>query len=182
MAVIVKRVSKEKKLTYQCKIRMKGHESFKTFLNEKDAQTYAFYKERLINNMENFEVPLEERITLKSIFEMKADSIDSANIRGKRDIMGSFERINQFLGNKLFVQQITYKDWEKAFEEISKMEVYMGGKSDKSKRLISTKTIRNIFAFSSSCFSYAISKGINIENHPLKIIQTKLNSILDSPK
>src|ERR1700758_1345241 len=99
MASIEKRQGKEG-CSYRVAIRKKGIEIYKTFSNEEDANLYVFFKERLIDNMENFDVPLNQRITLEQIIELKKDDQKNLNPRADSDLDLAFSKINKFLPEK----------------------------------------------------------------------------------
>ena len=62
MAVINRRKKKDGTFTYQVRIRKKGRYSTKTFFNEDTATSYAYFKESLMNDMESFDVGLEQTL------------------------------------------------------------------------------------------------------------------------
>src|ERR1700679_1545188 len=71
MACIQERPNENGDVSYRVSIRKKGHIISKSFYTKEDAEIYAFYKERLIDLMENFEVPIEKRLTLQSIMNIR---------------------------------------------------------------------------------------------------------------
>ena len=170
MATIEKISNSDGSISYRVKIRKKGIDVSRTFRNEEDAIMYGKYKERLIENMENFDVPLKSRVTLRQIFELKPKETYSA--KNHNDL--SLIRFEEFLGPNRFYEDITFDEWRGCVEKFAKMDVFKGGRTEKSKRLMSPQTIRRMFAMASSVVSHAQSLGIELENHPLRVIQTTI--------
>lgn len=173
MAVIIKRENKDGSTSFRVSIRTKNIEICKTFQNEEDAKLFIFFKEKLINNMSNFDIPIENRITLEQVIEMKLEEVD--NHRSKTDFTMSASRILACLKKHTFLCELSFEDWVQACKNLSDKDVFRGSKNQHNARTPSLSTIRRVFATLSSAFSYAISKGIPVENHPLKIVQTFIN-------
>tara|TARA_R110000868_G_scaffold287225_2_gene547628 strand:+ start:825 stop:1385 length:561 start_codon:yes stop_codon:yes gene_type:complete len=183
MATIVENKLKDGIFSYKLQIRKPNHpEIFKTFNTREDAEIYAFYKERLIDNMENFEVPIEQRITLKQVFELKIQDSKELAKRSVLDMENAFNLIHDLLDYNRFVYNITLEDWEKTAKSMYDLDVFMGAKTEAGKRKMSPLTLRRNFACASAAFSTAIGKGFKIENHPLKILQTFINPMLKDLK
>lgn len=179
MASVIKRVGKEE-TTYRVAIRRKGIEIFKSFKTEEDAKLYAFYKERLIDNMEQFDVPLSERITLSEILDLKIGSIAEYDKRTLNDMEMAFKKCKRFLPNKKYYHQFTEQEWRSCAEQIFSEDSWKGSKSNTLK--ISPVTLRRIFANISAAISHCQSLGITLDNLPLKIIQTFITPMIKSKK
>lgn len=162
--------------SYRCSIRKKGIEIYKTFKTEEDAKLYVFYKERLIDNMENFEVPLSHRITLEQLFEIKRKEFFGYDRRTLNDLDLVYAQIKNCLIDKVFYHEYTYEDWLECVKKMYQLESWRGSKTNVIK--ISPRTLRRKFGVVSSVISCAISKGIEIENHALKVMQTYINPML----
>lgn len=179
MAIIRSRKLKNGQETYNVMIRKKVNGTLtnisKTFMVKEDAELFIFYKERLMTNMDNFEIPLEQRVTLNDLFDLKQRE-SSFGDRSDSDFIVCRERCLRFLKKHNFVSELSFEDWKECLHNMSKMEVYKGSKSEKNKRIISIASLRRIFAVVSSVYSHAISKGIPVENHPLKVVQTCINN------
>lgn len=175
MANIEKREGKEG-TTYRVAIRRKGIEIYKSFKTEEDAKLYVFYKERLIDNMEQFEVPLSERITLSEILDLKIGAVAGYDKRTLNDLEMSFRKCKKHLPNKKYYYQFTENDWLKCAQQIYEEDAWRGSKANTIK--ISPVTLRRIFANISSAISHCISLGIALENLPLKIIKTFINPMI----
>jgi len=172
MAVIEKKISKDGDVSYKVKIRHKDFEIYKTFRQEGDAKLFAWYKERLIDNIQNFDIPLNQRITLQQIIELKVKAIDSKDERSKKEFLLAFERVFSLLPKeKKFYAQYSPQDWDDLLKNLSSFEVYKGCIKEETKRFMSRSTIRRTLACISSAVSYAMSQGIDLENLPLKLIQ-----------
>lgn len=163
----------------------KGDSTFyKTFQTEEDAKLYEFYKERLLNNLENFEVDISNRLTLENIIEMKIKH-DGQSLHPKNvvDMKYSFKRIIDFLPtNKKFYVQYTFEDWVESLKHLQSQPVYRGAKTELGKRVISLKTIRKVFAHLSSAISFCQTQGIKLDNLPLKILQVHVNKLINNKK
>lgn len=177
MANIRKRISRTGEITYSVNIRRKDIDVCKTFFDEEDAKMYIWYKERLIDNMKNFEVPLSDRITLQQVFEMKISTIPECNRKAISDMNMSKNRLCEIFGKNKFLHEISFEDWVNAAKKLCTCDVFRGAKTENSKRKMSTSTLRKIFAYASSSISYALKKGLNFENHPLKVMQTYINEL-----
>ena len=162
--------------SYQVQIRKKGIEIHKTFKTEEDANLFIFYRERLIDNMEAFDVTIEKRVTLEQLYEMKTKDIKPGKVYS--DFLNSLQRIKPYFENKFFVEQHTYLDWLTAAKDLFSKEVYRGAKSERGRRIMSPKTLRRIFACASSVYSNAIAMGINVENLPLRVVQNYINPMI----
>lgn len=159
--------------SFRVQIRRKGLDISKNFRNIEDANLYADYKERLIDNIKNFEVPLKDRITLNDLLEIKLKDSDNKDL--KCHVLVAFNRFNEIFGEHKFYNKITYKDWEDACKKLSESYVFRGAKSENGKRIMSLNTLRRYFAYVSSCVSHAQSLGIELDNIPLKILQVCIN-------
>ncbi len=169
MAVIQENKLKDGSFSYRVQIRKSGHsEIYKTFHTKEDAEIYCFYKERLIDNIEAFEVPIEKRMTLNEIFELKLDASSKLDRKTVLDMENAYRLCDTYIDVKRYMYEITYK-----FHN-----VFRGAKTDNGKRKMSPVTLRRHFACYSSAFSHAIGLGFNIENLPLKILQNYINPIL----
>jgi hypothetical protein len=176
MATITKRKNGDS-FTWRVSIRKKGCEEYRSFRTEEDAKLYAWWKEKLIDNMDNFDIPLNQRITIDGIVEMKINSIPDINLRQKAEFLNAAERCKNFLPNKQFYVQFTLNDWKDCLKKIIGLQVHKGCIGDHTKRQASLSTLRRIFANMSSCVNYARSQNIEIENHPLTILQCHFKDI-----
>lgn len=182
MASIQEIKLKDGSLSFRVQIRKQNMEISKQFHTKEDAEIYAFYKEKLIDNMESFEVPIEERITLRQIFELKSKDSMHLHKRTLLDIENGLVFLSKFMNVDKFVNKINYQDWEQAAHKIYNTDVYRGAKTETGKRKMTPITLRRYFATFSSVFSHAIAKGFNIENTPLKIMQNFITPMLKKEK
>ncbi len=181
MGVIEERKNSKGEISYRVLIRKKGIDISRTFEDKESAKLYEFYKERLINNMSNFEVDLSCRITLRDIVDLKMKDVNS-DIKSFCLFKLSLNRFEEFLGEEKYYSQISFDEWLEATKKIYEKDVYRGAKTENGKRKMSPDTLRKTLAYMSSCVSYAISLGIKLENYPLKVIQTYVNPMLKSVK
>jgi hypothetical protein len=184
MEKIEKRVRSTGEISYRVKIRTKGNEISRTFYTEHDAKLFEFYIERLIKNKDNFDISIDQTITLLSIFEMKIKTINQTDKRTIHHFQNCIERFTEIFGDKILYSKISYDDWLNAAKKLSTMFVYRGGtkfgKKESAKRTMSSKTLRNIFAYAASAVSSCIELGIQIENHPQRIINSFIKDLMKS--
>ncbi len=178
MAKIEKRVNKDSSLSYRVMIRKKNLDISKTFHTEEDAKLYVFYKERLIDNMENFEIPLKERLTFENLYEIKMSNSNDLSTRSRYDLKISFEYISKNMDIKKFVDQISLDDWIECAKKLLDSDVYRGAKTESAKRKMSAATLRKIIAYASSIYSCAQENGVDIENIPAKLLKGFVANLL----
>lgn len=182
MSVIETRKNSDGTLSYRVKIRKKDVEIYKTFITHEDAELYAFYKERLIDNMKNFDVPSKCRVTLKQIVEMKIQNLSQVNKKTLEDFTTGLNHISKFLEVNTFVSQITYEDWLNCAKSLINSDVYRGSKNESAKRKMAPATLKRILCTASSAITYAQSQGIEIENHPILIIRNYVLPLMKEKK
>jgi|HubBroStandDraft_5_1064220.scaffolds.fasta_scaffold431308_1 hypothetical protein len=176
MAKVEKRELANGKISYRVLIRKKGLEISKTFANEEDANLYATYKEDLIQNMSNFDVPINERVTLLQVVELKLQ--ETTNKEAIKDLEYSFQKIKPYIDINKNLHLITYDDWLNCAKNVLKNSIYRDGKSlTNIHKPISPRTVRNYFAYISSAFAHCAEKGIKLENFPLKVIGDYISKI-----
>jgi len=172
MAHIRTRITKNKDEKYHISIKRKGVEIHKSFSKKEDAELYVKWKESLIDNIDNFEVPLAHTIPIESIFEMKLESIADTNKRTYNDIKNVKQTLFELIDSKKFASDMSFDDWKNLAKQLYDKDVYRGAKSGNNVRKISLETLRKFFAYCSASYSYAQAQGIELENHPLRVIQT----------
>lgn len=175
MALIEKRIQKDGALSFRAHIRKKGIDISRTFSTREDAELFVFYRQRLIDNMSAFEIPIKDRLTLQDICELKQKTI--TEVRAIAEFDNAHKRIVENMKEHKFLCQLIYEDWVECLEKVSKLEIQVKYNS-KIMTIISPISVRRIFATISSAFSHAISLGIPLENYALKLIQNKINPAL----
>lgn len=178
MGTIVKRGPRN----YQARLRIDGSEISKTFTHEEDAQLYIDYKERLHTKMKNFEIPIKDMVTLNQIFELKLKSVPLNDRRTISDIKLCQTRFTSIFHGIRFYSDITFEDWIKSAETLYSEDVFKGAKTENGRRKMSPVTLKKIFAYASASVSYAQSQGIEVENHPLRVIQCYITPLIDKSK
>jgi hypothetical protein len=174
----IRKIKGKEGITYNVMIRKKDIEISRTFKGEEDANLYIFYKERLIDNMANFEVPLSQRVTLDQLFDLKRKEAAKLDRRTLNDIDLVQKRIKSCLPEKKFYHEYTYEDWIECAKKLYNIASFRGSKDNIIK--IAPKTLKRLFGVLSSVISCAIDKGIELDNHPLKVIQTFISPIISS--
>ena len=182
MASIKINENKDGSASYQVQIRRKNIDVYKSFSNKEDALLYASYKERLIDNIHNFEVDLQDRISISQLFELKIQNAIDVSSKEIKDIENSSKRFVDYFGKNTPVNSIPFEKWKEFAEILYMSDVFRGYNSEKGKRKMSAITLRKIFAHASSAISYAQSHGMNLENHPLNIIQTHIRPLITKEK
>ena len=172
MAKIEERIQKDGKPSYRVQIRKRGIDISRTFRNKDDAELYANYKERLIDLMSNFEVPLGDRVTLVNLLELKSKG--ETDRRTISEFNSCKNRFLEAFGKDRFMNSISYDEWVEVAKKLFNSDVYRGAMNEKNKRKMSPETLRRIFALISSCISHANKMGIELENIPLKVIQNHI--------
>ncbi len=181
MATIEKRPNKNG-FSWRVMIRKKNQEVYKSFDTEEDANLYVFYKERLIDNIANFDVPIQDRVTLMQIMELKIQTIDESDKRTIGDYDMTVRRLKDCFGDIMFYQSLTFEHWVEAAKKLLQTDVYKGAKTEAAKRKMSPNTLRKIFAHASAAVSYAQHQGIAIDNHPMKVMNTFILPLLKGPE
>ncbi len=160
---------------YMCLIRSKGIEIGKTFSSKQDAELWAKYKEDLIDQIDAFDPPLKEMITLQDAIEMRIE-IQIKNEVSKKDISDYKTLIKvfeKFCPKKM--SDIKYNDLVDHFNFLLTHPVTRGGtgKNDGTghTRLPSFMTIFRKYAYLSTVYQMLIKDGVDIENIALKVVQ-----------
>ncbi len=145
MAVIQKTKTDKGEERYRINIRKKGSDhEYKTFLTQEDAELYVFYKERLITNMKNFEVPIEARITLRQIIELKLNTVDTTKEKFRDDFTYSMNMVSPYIDPDVFISKYSYDNWLECAKKVYATPVYRGSKAEHNKREMSQKTLRQL--------------------------------------
>lgn len=172
MAHIRSRITKKKDKTFSVEIRKRGIDITKTFSKKEDAELYCKWKENLIELMDNFDVDISQTITIEELFNMKLSSVGEGNKRTYNDINNVKTTILSCLSDKKFASDMSFDDWKNLAKSLYDKDVYRGAKSGNNIRKISLETLRKFFAYCSASYSHAQTLGIELENHPLRVIQT----------
>lgn len=177
MASINERISSKGEKTYRVQIRNKDFEQYKTFTTKEDAELFIFSRERLINNMKNFDVPINNRVRLVDIIQLKKSQIKDADIRTICEFDMALKRCLENMKPHVFLEELTLEDWKACLDKVVILHIPIRGNAITTS-LISIKSVRRLFATLSSAFSSAIASGIPIENYPLQIVQKYINPMI----
>lgn len=158
---------------WRAHIRKKEMDISQTFKNKKDAELWVIYKEDLIDQIEAFDPPLQQMITLQDAIELKIkDSIDK-NIKDIGDFNILFKVFEKFCPKKL--NQITYEDLLAHFDEMMNTPIRHGGNRNDANtghmKLPSIHTTFRKFGYLSTVFQMMRELGVNIDNPVLKVCQ-----------
>lgn len=158
---------------YTANIRKKSVNITQTFKRKEDAELWVIYKEDLIEQINAFDPPLQEIITLQDAIELKIkDAIEKGvvELENFKHLPIIFEKFCSLNLNK-----ILYDDLLAYFDELMKIPVRQGGsKNDKSSgsiRLPSIHTTFRKFGYLSTVFQLVKEQGVNIDNPALKVCQ-----------
>ena len=182
MSTIKKYIGVNGKIYFRVQIRKNNQYISKNFNNEEDAQIFAFYKERLISNMIDFEIPIEQRVSIKQLFELKMNNSKSLVDKSFQDFSTALKKLSQVMDVDKFLCEYTYQDWLEICKNIYNLPVYRGAEKESCKVSMSIGTLRKIFACISSVFTNAISNNIPVENHAMKVMQYYINPLLKNEK
>jgi hypothetical protein len=167
MATIREKVSKNG-VRYYVSIRRKNETIYSSFGDKETAELFAFIKEKVIDEMENFDIPSSQLIRLKDAFEIKKmDMIsEQKNKKSLQDLNISYSIFESILSPDFYLIDI---NWDK-LQEITKIllnkKVQHGGnyKTLNNLKLISPTTVRKHLMNLSSLYGNLIKKGINLKN------------------
>ena len=180
MAVINRRKKKDGTFTYQVRIRKKGRYSTKTFFNEDTATSYAYFKESLMNDMESFDVGLEQTLSLDEAFDLKIEEIEPTKIREVKDYQSSQKQVREYFSTYLVnttLSRMTLEHWKDLSLYLKNKTVYRGAKTESAARKMSVGTLKKLLAHCSSAINNVRKKGIKVENHPQFLIGTFLKTL-----
>ena len=169
---IQERVNEKGQTSYRVMIRRKNQEISKTFLDKEGATLFEYHRSKLTVDKENFAIPIKDRVRLIDIIELKIRRSNDERMKGELEL--SYRRVMENMKDHVFLNELTYEDWMECFQKISNLQVSVRNNS-KKKAPFSLLSLRRIFASLSSAFSTAVFNGIPVENHPLNIIQKKIN-------
>lgn len=152
---------------FRAQIRRKEKQMSSYFSNKEMAEIWVRYHEDLIDNMENFNVPPENIITLHQCFEMKIEELKQKNVHKKtfEDYDNCLIEFKEIMDCPL--GEITSDMIRNISKEMLGSVVRRGGsaKSDTgSFRACSPSTVLRKLRIISSVFSFMIEKGANITN------------------
>lgn len=157
---------------FRVQIRRKGIDISKTFHSKEDAEVYEFYKNRLLDNMAAFEIDIKDTVTIQQVVELKVASIPMITPKNTCEFKNCLQELNAYIPKTTVFSTTTYEQWLAAAKKILATPVRHGGRSNQPKtKAMSLNTLRRHMANLSSSVSHAISQGIAIDNHPLKVIQ-----------
>lgn len=158
---------------YRAQIRRKGIEISKTFLKKEDAELWSVYKEDLIDQIHDFDPPLQKIITLRDAIDLKINNCIEKNVKDLGDFKILYEVFKDFLDRS--IDTISYDDLLIHFDKLMKIPIRHGGSkldlTTGNLKLPSTHTTFRKFGYLSAVFSYLKDNGTNIENTALQACQ-----------
>lgn len=178
MASVTKKNNKNGSIIHKVRINKNGVHICKSFSDPEDAELFIYYKEKLIENMKNFDVSLSQRLTLGQIFELKIEGSEELDTKSINDMRLSLSRLEAIFGENRCYFSITIEEWTESVKSIMGLKVYRGAKNKNGERDISFKSIKKIFAHASSCVTFCQNMGFKIDNKPMSVIQNTITPII----
>ncbi len=167
---------------YKVQIRKKNHQIYATFSEKEIAELWARYHEDLIDNMENFDVPPEELITVEQCCELKIKDLISKNVsrRSLEDIEIVKKEFSELMNCPL--NKLTSEMVRKISNQMLNSVVRHGGSLNNINsglhRQCSPATVLRKLRCLSAVIGYMIEKGANIIN-PVQVVinQVKMSMV-----
>lgn len=162
-------------------IRRKNVEISATFDTEESAQLWAKYKDRLIDEMHNFDVPKKDLIIFSDSIKFKMESLQQNKSHPKTvtDIRTLLNTFSEF--NDLEMSKITYEMILSKAQELLNSITRKGGSKNNPdsgrKQQMSPHTVMSRLRQLSSVYSNLLEMGVQIDNIPLKVIAYLKNLI-----
>lgn len=152
---------------FKASIRKKDKKLFSIFSSRDLAEIWIRYHEDLIDNMENFNVPAENIITLEQCFELKIEDLKQKNVQKKtlEDFDNCLIEFKEIMNCPL--GEITSDMIRDISKEMLGSVVRRGGSAKYntgSLRVCSPATVLRKLRIIASVFSFMIEKGANITN------------------
>jgi len=165
---------RERKGRFGVKISRNRITICQTFSTLETAKLWAAYKEDLLDEMDAFNPPKQQMITLEDAINFKIDNAikDGLNTRSITDIRNLKVDFSTFL--QRFMHEITYDDLINHCKKISKIQVKLGGSAVNEKSgkysMPSPITIVNKLKRLSTVYSNLNENNVDIENIALKCV------------
>jgi hypothetical protein len=166
-------VRKRKNGNHELVIRKKGISLSRTFKTREDAELWAAYKEDLIHNIDAFDVPLKDMITLEVALKMKLDSLQAQG-KDSRDFQDLRKCFLEFVD--LPLSHLKYDVLMQYMKKMSESQIRRGGdrKNPGTSGIlvdISSSTLISRISVLSTVINFAIENGVNVENDAYKVCQ-----------
>jgi hypothetical protein len=165
---------RERKGRFGVKISRNRITICQTFSTLETAKLWAAYKEDLLDEMEAFNPPKQEMITLEDAINFKIDNAikDGLSTRSVTDIKNLKIDFNAFL--QKYMHEISYDDLIAHCKKMSKIQVKFGGSvgNEKSGKysMPSPITIINKLKRLSTVYSNLNENNVDIDNIALKCV------------
>jgi hypothetical protein len=168
---------------YHVQIRKKNISICASFNDRDTAILWSKYKEDLIDQIIQFDVPMNELMTLNDALDLKLKDMIEKRL-DTRDIKIIRNDFQEFLN--IPIKNIKYEDYLEKMKKMSKQIVKIGGTLDRQetgiKKIQSPKTIIRKMALLSSTYSLLIGMGIDLENSALRAMQYLRKKIKEEKK
>lgn len=169
MAYIRESENQDGKKKYNVEIRTRKNIIRKTFEDRKTAELFAWYKEKLIKEMDNFELELKQMITLKDAMDVfMSQDFTHKNPKYIPDSKADYQQIIQFIPESTYLNEISKETLEEFIKNLSKCVLKKGGSKNKDSGIIkpiSPKTMKRRLSFLSNLINTVNAlTGSNISN------------------
>lgn len=153
-------------------IRKKGMQFSKTLPDRETAELWARYQEDLIMEMDAFNPPKSELITLGDAFRMKIEEVSKDSTpKTIADYKTTMNHMEEHLEKPL--SAFTYDFFMDLLKNWEGSKVMRGGCKDKpnhkNMKPPSPHTILRRFAYTASVFQFMVEKGIDVDNNAQKV-------------
>ncbi len=153
-----------------------------TFDKEESAKLWMEYKERLFNEMKNFDVPKKDLIFFRDAIELKKKSLSEKGSTSRTvvDINTLLNTFSEF--NDLEIGKISYDMLLNKSNNLLNSITRKGGSKKNPdsgrKQQMSPHTVLSRLRQLSSVYSNLIEMGVQIDNIPIKVL-AYLKNIID---
>ncbi len=170
---------RERQGRHEAIIRKNNIKLSAVFDHLEDAKLWASYKEDLIEQIANFNPPLDKLITLGDAIKMRIDTAIGSGTVDIADLTILYKTFEKYL--KTPINEVTYDSLSDHFEHVMSVPVRRGGNHNDPnsgiKAMPSMHTTFRKFSYLSTVFEHLIKEGVKVQNHPLalcKLLRSRL--------
>jgi len=166
---------------YRVQVRVNKQQLSSSFSDKETAELWGRYKEDLIHEIEAFDVPSSQLISLQDAVEMKAKSMEGKSTKTLQDTRNTTTQFPIYLNRS--IDSVSYDDLKDFTINMLSEKVAHGGVPDVKLRThtrsISIRTVIKRLQYLGTIYSYLIGQGINLDNVALKVKAYILNNYKD---
>lgn len=130
MGSIRESITKNGKKSFHALIRKRGNKTIvKTFRDLETAKLFLWYKEKIIEEMAAFEVPMSQLISLQDGYEIKKATASRENRHAKycSDLEVDFKSISEWIPAGTLLKEIKFQQLDSMIKGMNKTTVFRGG-------------------------------------------------------